>query len=406
MKSVLKYIIAALVLSSAVFAAVGFNAAPGPLPVPPDALRVAEIKAATHTHTDTDAKPFAPFGKIAIIALLALGTFNTSLVANTILPLYSKKLLAKAVQETRLIEFAQQEELPAGQGNTSMRFFRPPAADLTATGAPAALTEGVAPTNFRSTAYTAIDVALAQRGQVSRVTDVANNVGLVKYLDTVIELQGEEFALDIDTILRNQLVHQTTGLTKRYAQGLANYAAIAPATLANSCLVPRDFLDAMTMLKINRAPLVKGCYVAVVPPQGSRDIMNNVDFREVVRNNHADKIFKAEIGEYFGLKIVEGTNPFTEDETEGTFAATFSALNTNTTGFVFSTIITGKNSFGAVNMKKMGSSLMKPQVVVVTNPDSANPLAQFIVVGWKAYWGSALLNPAWGVTLRHKSLYA
>lgn len=340
------------------------------------------------------------------LAPLQLGIINTSAVSNSIEPFYSKKLLQRAIQMTRLQDFAQQESIEPGMGATSVRFFRPPAADLTATGAPATLTEGTAPTNFRDIAYTAVDATLVQLGQVSKVTDIATTVGLVKYLDTAIDLQGDEFALDMDTRIRNILIHQTTGFTKRYGQGAADFATLAGASLANGCILPRDFLDAMTRLKINRAPLINGYYVAVVPPQGTRDIMNHSEFREIIRQNYAEKVFKGEIGEYFGLKIVEGTNPFTEDETEGTIATTFSAAGSNTTGFIYSTIITGKGGYGTVDLKKLGGVAKKPRIIVVDTPDSGNPLAQYVIVGWKAFWVGVMLNTSFGVTLRHKTQFA
>lgn len=332
-------------------------------------------------------------------------SINTTLVANTIQPLYSKKLLDHAVQETRLVEFAQQQELPANSGATSIRFFRPPAADLTQSGAPATLTEGTAPTTYRDFAFTAIDAALVQLGQVAKVTDIANNVGLIKYLDTAIQLMGEEFALDVDTRLRNILVHQTTGLSKRYAQGLANFGAVAAATLANSCVTPRDFLDAKTQLVINRTPKINGKFVAVTPPQVIRDMLNNTAWLQLIQQQNADKAFMGEVGEYSNIKIIEATNPFTEDETEGTFASTFSGAGTNTTGFIYSTIITGKGAYGTVNMKKMGGSMDKPQIIINDKPDKSDPLGQYILVGWKAFWTGLLLNSAWGVTLRSKSQF-
>lgn len=339
----------------------------------------------------------------------SLGVISTSAVSNTIQPHYSKKLLAHAVQMTSLMDYAVKESIEPGAGVTSVRFFRPPAADLTATGAPAALTEGTAPTNYRDIAYTPVDVALGQLGQVAKVTDIASTVGLVKYLDTAIELMGEEFALKVDTDIRNKLVDSAsagTGFTKRYAQGLANYAAISAASLANSVLIPRDFLDAMTALKLARAPKINGCYVAILPPQATRDILNNSEFREVVRYNDANRIFKGEIGDYYGLRLIEGTNPFKEDETEQTEATSFSGAGTNTTGFVYSTIITGKNAYGVVDMKKLGGVAKKPQIVVVDKADSGNPLNQFTMVGWKAYWAATVLNSAWGIVLRHKTQYA
>lgn len=345
-----------------------------------------------------------------------LGVINTSAVSNTIQTYYNKKLLDHAVQATKLVEFAMQEELAPGAGNTSVRFYRPPQADLTATGAPAALVEGTAPTNFRDISYTAIDVSLAQIGQVAKVTDIANTVGLVKYLDTAIELMGEEFALDVDTRLRNIICSGNaagiptlaTASARRYGQGIASHILLQQTSAANACAIPRDFLDSLTQLKINRAPKVNGVYVAITPPQVVRDIVNNSEFREVVRQNYADRIFKGEVGDFYGCRIIEATNPFTEDETEGSHVATFSASGSNTTGFIYSTIITGKNAFGCVNMKKLGAASLqnRPSVIVVDKPDSGNPLAQYVIVGWKAYWASTVLNANWAIALKTKTQYA
>jgi N4-gp56 family major capsid protein len=336
-----------------------------------------------------------------------LGVINTSAVSNTIQAYYNKKLLDHAVLETKLVEFAQLEDLAPNAGNSSVRFFRPPQADLTATGAPATLTEGTAPSNYRDISYTAVDVSLAQLGQVAKVTDIANTVGLVKYLDTAIGLMGEEFALDVDTRIRNILFHASTGGTKRYAQGLANFTALAGATAANGKMIPQDLLDALTNLKITRAPKINGVYVCIAPPQVTRDILNNSEFREVVRQNYADRIFKGEVGDFYGCRILEANNPMQEDETEGTHATSFSSGGTNTTGFIFGTLVTGKSAYGAVNMKKLGAASLqnRPSVIVVDEPDSGNPLAQYIIVGWKAYWAGVMLNSSWAICLRSKSQY-
>lgn len=330
---------------------------------------------------------------------------DSTVVANTIQPHFSKKLLDHATQITNLIDYAMLEELPPNIGADTVRFFLPPEADLTATGAPAALTEGVAPTNFRNIAFTPVDIKLAQRGQVSKVTDVATNIGLFKYLNTAIDLMGDEFALDVDTIMRNQLIHPTTGLSKRYAQGLADFTAVAGASLANSRLKPVDVLDAVTILKKRRAPTFGGKYVLRVTPEISRDILNDPEWLELIKAQHAEKVFKGEIGELYNAKIVEHTNGFTEDETEGTFAGTFNIGGTNTTGLIHSVQLLGKGCFGAANMKKMGASPYKPQVVIVDKPDSNNPLAQYIIAGWKAYWASTVLQARWGINIRAKSLF-
>lgn len=335
-----------------------------------------------------------------------MASIDTTLVANTLQPKYSKQLLAHAVKLTCLADYAVKSDMPANAGATSIRFFRPPSADLAATGAPAALSEGVKPTNNRTIAMTPIDIALGQRGQTTEVTDVANNVGLIKFLDVAINLMCEEYALDVDTIIRNQLSHATTGLTKRYAQGLATFAALAGASLAAGCMVPRDVLDAMTRLKLNRAPTIQGKYVCVLPPQLSRDVLNSDLWREVIRQNYADRIFKGEIGDFFGCRFVEQTNPFQEDETEGTHTETFVGTGTNTTGLIYSAYVLGQGAYGTPNMAKLGQAgFNKPSVIINAAADKSDPLNQKVVAGWKAMWGSAVLNPAFGVALRTKSQF-
>jgi N4-gp56 family major capsid protein len=342
---------------------------------------------------------------------------NTTLVANTIQPKYSKKLLEKAIPLLKLLDFATVEDLPAGMGNTSVRFFRPPSPDLTATGAPAALTEATAPTNYRTITMTPIDVALSQRGQVTRVSDVANTVGLIKFLEVAIDLMAEEAALDIDTYTRNVIVRGipattggttdlTKGLSRRYAQATGDFAGLAAASLANGCITTVDLLDARVQLVLQRAPTFGGDFVAVVPPQVTRDILNSSEFREIVRQNYADKIFKAEVGKFYNIRLVEATNPFQEDETEGTYASTFSAAGTNTTGLIYTTQILGKGAFGMVKMNALGGSPMKPQVIINDKADKTDPLNQFITAGWKAYAAAVTLNGAWGINLRTKSRFA
>jgi N4-gp56 family major capsid protein len=342
---------------------------------------------------------------------------NTSLVANTIQPKYSKKLLEKAIPLLKLMDFATVEDLPAGMGNTSVRFFRPPAPDLTATGAPAALTEATAPTNYRTITMTPIDVALSQRGQVTRVSDVANTVGLIKFLEVAIDLMAEECALDLDTYTRNVIVRGTPlttggttdlalGLSRRYAQSTANFAGLAAATAADGCITPLDLLDCRTQLVLQRAPTFGGDYVSVMAPQVTRDVLNSSEFREVVRQNYADKLFKAEIGKFYNIRIVEATNPFQEDETEGTFASSFNSAGTNTTGLIYTSQVLGKGAFGMVKMNALGGSPMKPQVIINDKADKTDPLNQFITAGWKAYAAAVTLNGAWGINLRTKSRYA
>ncbi|WP_043586943.1 N4-gp56 family major capsid protein [Geminisphaera colitermitum] len=330
---------------------------------------------------------------------------DTTTVANTIRPYFNKKLLEGAKQLVTMLDYAQLEDLPDKEGATSVRFFKAPEPDLKAQGAPAALTEGIPPTVYRDVTYTTLDVNLVQRGQVAKATDIATTTALFNHLKQVIELMQGEFALDVDTILRNQCIHPTAGLMKRYAQGATSFAALAAATRANGRIVPRDVLDAATRLKINRAPKFGNkAYACQLPPQLTRDILEDPDWKSLIKSQYADKFFKGEVGEISGVRLVEQTNPFVELDTEGTESANPVDDGTGN-GLIYSAIVCGKQAYGAVNMNSMGASPHKPQIVIVDKPDSGNPLAQFILVGWKAFWASTVLQKRWGITLRTKSQF-
>lgn len=329
---------------------------------------------------------------------------NSTFVANTLQPFFEKKLLERAVQETQLLDYAQKAEIKPNSGN-QVTFFRPETANLKAIGAPAVLSEGQAPTAKRAISFTPVSATLQQIGQVAEITDIANTVALYDYLKTTIDVMGDEFALDAECRARDPLCHATTGLTKRYAQGAANFATLAGAAEAAGCIVPLDLLDSMTALKLARAPKIDGYYVAYVSPQVSRDMINNADFRDVVKQNHANKIFKGEIGEFYGCKIVEGTVPFQEDETEGTFAETFTSTGTNTTGFIYTNFVLGKGAFGTVDLKKLGGLPQRPQIIINDQPDKSDPLNQLVMVGWKAAYVAMILQPTWGIALRSKSRF-
>lgn len=183
----------------------------------------------------------------------------------------------------------------------------------------------------------------------------------------------------------------------RYAQGLANFAALAAANAAGGKLVPTDILKAMTQLKINRATPINGCYVLIISPQVAHDLLNSADWQSFVKTQYAEKIFKGEIGNIFGVRIVEATNPFIEGATEGT--ADPAAAKP-----IYSNIVLGQEAFGAVDMGQPGSSSpFKPSIIVNNAADKADPLNQYIVAGWKSFWASVVLNPKFAINVRSQA---
>jgi N4-gp56 family major capsid protein len=309
---------------------------------------------------------------------------------------FSKDLLDHAVQQVRLNDFAVQKDLPQNAGATGVRFFRRvQASDANVQ----TLTEGTPISTFTDLSYTAIDVDLTQIGEAAKFTDILSWTGLLDALKDGIALMGEDCALKADSVTRNEVVINTTAAgQKRYAQGAANWAALAAASTANAVIVRTDWLDAVTRLKVNRAPTFGGYYVAVLPPQVSRDVMEDGDWIEASKYGAPNQLFKGELGRMDGIRFVEATNPFIENGSggaEGTFAAS---------GNIFTTVITGQGGYGVTKLS--GTSPFKPQVIICNKADKSDPLNQLITAGWKAYYAAKLLNTSWVCTLRSKSGFA
>lgn len=325
-----------------------------------------------------------------------MATTTSTTLSNTYQTYFSKKLLDHAVQELRLNEFAQQAELPRNAGSKVIRFFRPAVADATQV---QTLTEGTPIATFRDVTYTPVDATLVQIGEAAKITDIVDMTGLFDALKQTNETMAEDCALDADTRTRNVICHETTGLRKMYAQGLADWAALAAEAVATSKLTGADILRAATSLMISRAKMFEGGYVCVIPPQCSYDIKRDSDFLEAAKYSAVQKLFKGEIGTLWGVRIVEATNPFIEDNSgaEGTYAAA---------GEIFCTVVTGKGAYGVPKLAGTQSP-WKPKVLVVPpgRPEKADPLAQYGTAGWKAYWVPVLLNAQFGRIIRSHAAF-
>ena len=188
-------------------------------------------------------------------------------------------------------------------------------------------TEGTKPSGTRSLSLTKIDKSLIQRGQVIELTDILTQTDLFNSLQQSIKTQGEDAALDLDTLTRNTLVgsnvagdakengdgsalDNSDSLNEMYAGGSTDYTDFCATTSGNT-LAASDILDAVTKLKINRAtPAKGGMYVAVVSPQVLSDVMKINEWLNAAQYSNVSELYKGEVGSLFGAKFIETTNPF------------------------------------------------------------------------------------------------
>ncbi len=315
---------------------------------------------------------------------------------------FSKDLLSQTVQSLRLAEFGKKAPLPTKAGQNSIRWFRygnPSSAGV------ATLTEGTVITATRTLALTNVDATLVHYGQVVQITDELQAVEFFNSMEQASTTNAQDAALHADEICRAQLI---TGTTKRYSKGgstAATFAGLQGATAAEGAFKAIDALDGVTQLKINRAPMIGGGYVAVAPPQVTRDLMYDSAWLAAKQYSDVKDLYKGEVGSFHGLRFVEATNPWVEDETEGTYDDTYTASGTNAAGgLIYATFMLGGEAFGVPELN--GESPYSPKVYITNGADKADPLNQLTNVGFKTWWAAKILNNSFFVVHRSKSAFA
>ena len=95
-----------------------------------------------------------------------------------------------------------------------------------------------------------------------------------------------------------------------------------------------------------------------------------------------------------GVRVVASTNPYRQN-TQHTYAAA---------GTRYSTFVVGDQSYGGVNLATM--SAYSPKMVIAQGPDKTDPLAQFTTVGFKFYYGGAIINANHAVNIYSVTNYS
>lgn len=327
---------------------------------------------------------------------MSMMTTSSSGLSSEFQTYYDKQLLDYAKPQIVTAQFAQKKPFPKNKGTQTVRYFRPQVADRSRV---SALTQGVPIANFQEISYTPIDVTLAQYGEAVKITDILSMVDLFSTLDGSVRMMGEDAGVYADFKCVEQIVTGIDSGNKRYAQGLADYAALHAATAANGKLVIKDFLGAYTKLTKKRAKKPEGReYATIITPEQSYDIMDDAKFTDSgVRGNNKG-LFNGELGRWYGNRLLVTTEGWTEDGagSEGTYVADAAEP-------IFSAMVLGRECLGAPIMA--GQSPFSPSIIVNDKADSGNPLKQFMTAGWKAYWATLMLNDTWAVVVRSKSTY-
>ena len=314
---------------------------------------------------------------------------TTSGITDQIQRYFDKKLLTQTLKTIVLDQFAYKAALPGKAGHKTIRFFRYPESNTTDV---LGVTEGTLRTVAQSKqlSLTTVDVALAQYGQTVTISDLLSAVELFSTMEQATVQNGQDAGLKVDELLRD-ILGDSTAIQLRYAGAATNYATVGGTDDAMTAL---DILDAATNLRVNNARPSGGYFTAIMAPEVARDLMNDDDWLEASKYGSPDQLFKGEVGRYMGVRVVATTNPYRQN-TQHTYTAA---------GTRYSTFVVGDQSYGGVNLATM--SAYSPKMIISQGPDKSDPLAQLTTIGFKFYYGGAIINANHAVNIYSVTNYS
>tara|TARA_R100001086_G_scaffold54989_1_gene24673 strand:+ start:2661 stop:3722 length:1062 start_codon:yes stop_codon:yes gene_type:complete len=349
-----------------------------------------------------------------------MATNTTSTLSNQYQNFFSKKLLSYAVQALVLDQFAEKAPLPAKSGHKAITMFR---FGSPSTSAIEALSEGTAPSGTRSLTLSKIEKALSQRGQVIELTDILTATDLFNSLQQSIKTNGEDAALDMDTITRNTVIGSNVAgtakengdgnaldnsdtITEMYAGGGTDYSTFDAVTSADAVLDANDVLDAVTKLKVNRAqPAKGGMYVCAASPQVISDIMKDSTWVNAAQYSNVEDLYKGEVGSLYGAKFIMTTNPWSSvyaSADDDRFAYSNSGTKDRAAGAnIYASLFLGQQAYGVPDLGSQ--SPFSPKVIINDQADKSDPLNQKLQAGFKTFWTTLRLNCNYYVVMRSKS---
>lgn len=328
---------------------------------------------------------------------------DSNLDSSRISEVFNRNFLKHAVDKLVLADVAEKFELPRNAGSLTMRFFRRGAANVDNV---RTLTEGTPLSSYTLGSLENVEVTLAQYGDATKISDTRKDTDLIQQLKLETARMGEEAALHLDTQIRDTAyaAYEAAALAAGDKTGLI--IDKLSSTASERVLEVRDLDKAATLLHERRAPTFEGgCYIAVVSPRQAYDLRQDNDWKNVSTYSDREKIYSGEIGKLYNVKVVVHTNAkaVTGDvdwNYDGDVLDTVDGVAESGHGFTFDTaFVIGRECLGTIKLAGSNSP-MAPKLVYNDKPDKSDPLNQFNIVGWKAYYASMCLNTDFGVMIR------
>lgn len=212
-----------------------------------------------------------------------------------------------------------------------------------------------------------------QYGFLVRISDLAELTAKHAVVERTIYLEGLHAAETYDQLVFNVL----TAATNVYRP---NNRSANTSLVATDLIAYTDLVELEAVLQDQGArPYENGDYVFVCAPQVYAGILRDPDFKAAAQFRAPEKIWKGEVGELAGFRIVRSNSP--------AFAST-----AQTTSGAANKVY---NSFAVGRWAYQVSDLQNLRVYVVAPGGQADPLQQARKIGWKFAFKSIITNQNW-----------
>jgi N4-gp56 family major capsid protein len=246
-----------------------------------------------------------------------------------------------------------------------------------------------APTSALTFSALSVTGSTAQYDSAVSISDIMAYASFGDVMKSAIERLAYNAGLSIDTIVRNAVC--SAAMTQQSASATAYWSAVP----AGANLITSEVRKAARTLHRNDAPEQNdGNYVAVAHPDAIYDLQGDTTvggwLTTNTYNSDNNDILTGEVGKIYGVRFLATSNGFVM----GSSFAAGSAVVASTSIYV--TTVFGKDSFGISELQSL-----KTYVKPFGSGGVGDPTDKISTAGWKALFGTNVLNSAFAVNINH-----